>query len=1053
MKAVRKVATPEGAKFYGMPIGSPILPAVEHAKNLAAGLAGLLPPKGGLDAIRTSTGMKIHETSLTGKSTFSIPGTDGLVTYAVPTGSTVIRSKDSPEMVYVRVPGGEIHVFNTEGEIDLGSGLTKVLTAKFGPDFSPTNQYTIEHLTATVPEPVAAVAVDLTSAATGAKAVDAKGHTIFVKNADGSWKHDSFGVDVSATDLQHALDSGELTIQAPEPAKIPETKVPEPVKTPEPVTAPDLSKIPLTLATQMHDMSPMAQQKIAADQDPQNVLTDYLVAGDDVWRADVFGNIDSLDPDGVPTGFMGNRASLKETHSGLVEIKHHFNAGKNRPYGFPQKIEWVHGETVASFGYQHSLTFYKQNRKTGQWHNITGGGVNEFQGWTSQHGLTLSELQAQAKTKKSTPTFWLPETGEKKNWTQYNAELIPESANAPAMQAPAVPTPAVPAPAVPAPEPKKIPETKSPATDVSTYGKGDTIAKYGHLREMGTGTTLSTSYGTLTKNASGGWARDSGNLVSPGILADHVISGDLKFESHPKGSPDEMVDLLNVPGLPGTKKSDVTAAIAALEAHSGFQISYGFKSIPDNPLADKVTQDAVKVAAMQAFPGLKPKPAFVAYLKSKNGIEAPVVSAPVSAADTIHFGALVPEAKSIQGMNGGDFTVSDVTEAISILEAFNGKAFKAELNKKGNALGILNPNDLVGFDKDKTVVKEKFLLLLQQKLLAGSDAPTLNMPVNPLEGLKVSEMGVGDTMISTTGSVWSKNADGSWSPDYNANVHTSAVDIQKSLDHHFFTEHVKAPDVPAVWDGTTATTAPEGTMLFKAGSGDVYTKTSNTLWAHVHNGNAYGMSSSSSLQQGLTDGSLTVDAAPAATPDPDAKTAAHLDAAELGSTITSTDGVTFTKDTPTMWSHPNSGGAADWTSAEVLVTYGPFSHIQPPEPESPNPLEGMKISDMSVGDILTGHAGTVWTKQPGGEGWSDGKGIFNSNEFMQQSLDLSVFAEYAKAPVSVNNVEAMPQFVVGQEFHNTSDLAGLPTGTVLIYPYSTSGTAGTYTKTAEGKYH
>ena len=1304
---VRKVRTPEGAKFYGLPIGSPIAAAVVHAKNLEAGLHGVLAPQGGLETVRTPTGLKIHETSLTGKSTFTLGTGDSEVTYAVPTGSTVIRSVANPEMVYVRTPDGDIHVFNEEGEIDLGAGLTKVLTAKFGPDFIASDQYTVEHMAAKAPEPVTAPSGTLADAAPGSTAVDVKGHTIFVKNSDGSWKHDSFGVTVSAADLQHALNTSELKIvppgeqvtvekptigsaasttifsiadadlsvdvfikampgstgsakvggvqveftkqsdgswtasemggtfaslyvsqhmrhdrdQAvssapPAPIKTPfdptpsglknrpvgttvtppgetffwektsdtawskkdkasgatlatgsylgeidkalyvsGTTINEPgstkdaapeVKAPADVFEPDLSKIPLSLAAQMNDLSAVAQQKIVADQDPPNVMMNYLVSDDDVWHTDPYGNTSLIDSDGSTFPTVGGLDAVKKIHPDFVEIKRHPMAGKNRPYGFPQKVEWVHGEAFASFGYQHSLTFYKQNRKTGLWNKIDSGGVNEFQGWTSKDGLTLSELQAQAKTKGSNPTFWFPETGEKKNWTLYTADL-------------GIKAPEVKAPEVKAPAEKKIPETKAPATDVSAYGTGDTIAKYGHLREMAPGTTVNVHAGSYEagkgwsaeKTADGIWKDQQGYVQPPGDLANEIIDGTLFFVSHPKGSPDEQVTL--VPEYATFKKSDVISAIAALEAHTGFQISYGFKAIPDNPLADKATQDAVKAEAMQEFPDLKPKPAFVAYLKSKNGIVAPQAPAApdTTAGSTIHFGAKVPEAKSIQGMNGGDFTVADVTEAIAILEAFKGKAFKSELNKKGNALGILNPNDLVGFDKDKTVVKEKFILLLQQKLLAGYDVPapqaiepekvpetkapepvvpntsvdvygapigtilfgstgitytkttnggswsrtnsnglptgTVNndyvqaaldngdispsdpeavssdtedvpLVISQLDALfpgavivnqdgehltkvdtswwkvessgeqehtayiaenygdvtlvsegtppavpaaalvesspQVADMGVGDTMQSPGGVVYTKqDGEGDWiEPE--GGVYSSDY-AQVLLDDEWFTNPQPASESVAVWNGKKAKEAAVGQTAVDT-SGTVITKTGEDEWSS-------GFSKFDNLWVQGEINAHTITAPPAAsesTPDPDAKTSDDLNAAEIGSTVTSTEGVTFQKESATTWAsedHLGNPASTGWFSDTVVHAYGPFSHINPPEPEQVNPLAGMKTFDMSTGDVLIGHAGTTWTKQPDNM-WSDGKGNTNTNVFMNEALADGIFESYIKAP-------------------------------------------------------
>jgi hypothetical protein len=72
----------------------------------------------------------------------------------------------------------------------------------------------------------------------------------------------------------------------------------------------------------------------------------------------------------------------------------------------------------------------------------------------------------------------------------------------------------------------------------------------------------------------------------------------------------------------------------------------------------------------------------------------------------------------VQGFDGGEFLAEDIIEAIDILEGFSGKLFKAELNKKDNPLGLLDPNKVVKSDKDKTVTKQNFIEMLKDKLAA-----------------------------------------------------------------------------------------------------------------------------------------------------------------------------------------------------------------------------------------------------------------------------------------------------------------------------------------------
>src|SRR5690606_25416706 len=83
-------------------------------------------------------------------------------------------------------------------------------------------------------------------------------------------------------------------------------------------------------------------------------------------------------------------------------------------------------------------------------------------------------------------------------------------------------------------------------------------------------------------------------------------------------------------------------------------------------------------------------------------------------------GAADPKRTGVQGMSGGQYTRAEVEDAIRILEEFQGKAFKAELNKRGNRLGELDPSSIVGIHKDKTVAKGLFIDHLRSALDSGT---------------------------------------------------------------------------------------------------------------------------------------------------------------------------------------------------------------------------------------------------------------------------------------------------------------------------------------------
>lgn len=209
--------------------------------------------------------------------------------------------------------------------------------------------------------------------------------------------------------------------------------------------------------------------------------------------------------------------------------------------------------------------------------------------------------------------------------------------------------------------------------------------------------------------------------LNDGIPATYIGMGQIPSEDV---LADWEKELLEVPYGPLGKftKPEIVEAINSLETHTGFQISYGLKAVPDNKITK--SQATIKELAQKEFPELKPKPAFVAYLKKYGSIkEAKTLK--VGQTKVYKIGAETPKKTGVQGWDGGDFTAEDIQDAINILENFQGKNFKSELNKKGNALGKLDPNPIVGFNKDKTVTKQK--LIDHLKGVLGDDDPVADI--------------------------------------------------------------------------------------------------------------------------------------------------------------------------------------------------------------------------------------------------------------------------------------------------------------------------------------
>ncbi len=277
-----------------------------------------------------------------------------------------------------------------------------------------------------------------------------------------------------------------------------------------------------------------------------------------------------------------------------------------------------------------------------------------------------------------------------------------------------------------------IPETNAPdadAPDVPDFGykDGDPIEKMAHVNAFPEGFELAMWDGdewhSVFKQADGTWKSEPGSkwedlTFHPGDMGDAIKNNSLSYVG-PEEQESTDLDTQLWQGAPAMSKAQISDAVKSLEAHTSFHVSYGLKGLPDgHPLKDSDNQESLKVAALNKYPDLKAKPAVVKYLKDAAGIQdKDEINEPDDAnAPKISIGSKDPKSTGVQGMDGGEFTQKEIQDAIDILEAFKGKNFKSELNKKGNALGTLNPNNIVGFDKDKTVTKQKLLDLLKTKL-------------------------------------------------------------------------------------------------------------------------------------------------------------------------------------------------------------------------------------------------------------------------------------------------------------------------------------------------
>lgn len=402
--------------------------------------------------------------------------------------------------------------------------------------------------------------------------------------------------------------------------------------------------------------------------------------------------------------------------------------------------------------------------------------------------------------------------GEKKNYVKTSQGLIlapsgvaypmsnfKSSANSKSLVIESLPDEAPAAPEAP---------NVSTVADPNGYHSGDKITMLGHLTDMPEGSKISAGTGqhkvVLTKNANGSWEDENKYEISFASIGSDIKHGNIHFESSPEAAypTSDTPEVTFEPGGQAYSTKDLKEALDALEAHPSSQVAYGLKAVKDGPLGEtnnKADQTHIVSLAQDKFPDLKPKPALIALLKQKLGmstVDKEKKTTAVVDAPKIHFGDAEPK-KSNFGLSGGDFTHEEIQNAIDTMEKFQGKNYLADLKNKGNPIGYLNDNALVGADKDKTVKKQKMIDLLKEKLgdsqslqalkdkLSEAPGGDTNPPGeladwelellspskpdhtigSPLDQSKVDGYDVG-TQISTSGStLYTKQEDGSWLSD------------------------------------------------------------------------------------------------------------------------------------------------------------------------------------------------------------------------------------------------------------------------------------------------
>jgi hypothetical protein len=221
---VRKVASLEGSKYYGLPIGAPITAdlvdklkaekgdapkgALTSEKNPNKGsfspkatqqlTGGGEKPKSGSTTV--SQKIKVGKPTLTGPSKFKV----GANLYSAPNGSKLIHPASNPDMAYVYTPDAKVYAFNDAGQIEVPEPLNGLLAQKFAGDLTNDPNYDEADFDAQ------AASYDMSNLKVGAVLNDKNGEAQFTKQEDGTFKHNALGAVVQEQDIQPLFDNGEL---------------------------------------------------------------------------------------------------------------------------------------------------------------------------------------------------------------------------------------------------------------------------------------------------------------------------------------------------------------------------------------------------------------------------------------------------------------------------------------------------------------------------------------------------------------------------------------------------------------------------------------------------------------------------------------------------------------------------------------------------------------------------------------------------------------------------------------------------------------------------
>jgi len=840
-KSVRKVRTLEGSKFYGLPIGAPITQDIIDAKKAEASAGGKTPPKNaltssikpnigganpftkingagsagahnnfqggkqaGLDPLNPGAAPKapkpakpvpdfdlqLKKSTLVGPLTFKV----GEATYNAPEGSKLIKANVGADLTYVLTPDNKIHALVQSGEVEIPKNLAAALVAKFKGDFKGDDKYSVEEFDS---EPSTN---DLKAFQVGSKLVSDE--SSFTKQDDGSWIEDQFGIVLEDSDLQEQVDTGEL----------------------QPI-------LPAEQIAEDIDFASMsaAEAKTELENLPEGTL---LKLGDIIWEkndSDSWTNLTS-DEEKAPTSSNGALATLRKKLS--VPTPEEAQTLQEQQQNKKDAAEAQKAEKQAAAAAKEAEKAQKK--------------ADEEK--AAQAEIAQKAKEAEKAQKKAADENAMIPDGEDKaeplaDWEKELLGITPDNDNAPMDE----------------PAPKAVED----------YEVGDKIASQEVLDALPDGTHIAVLGDPNVKKSNGVWVsqtypgltfeekdfESSFELGSATIqekavpplepeveqsaeeLLDYLLQDEPVKQPEAPEVPDAPVKVPSVEDLSKNSALDVKIgdydvvgseakeALDALEAHSGFQVKYGFNSLPEGHLfKDATFRDVLVAEAKAAFPDEKPKVAVVKMLKQKLGIDIPPTVADVIPEDAVSV--------QLGGPNGESYPETVIAHAIEAMKASPSVQVKSILAKAGNPLAKQDQHSLIGFIKDKKVQKQTYIDFLEAKLASAKKsetpddaAPEVNedFELSKADTEYWTSLPVGTKSTAPSGkSSYTKQEDGLWKSAKTSTTFDDADMVAYAQNHT-----VTAPETAKpVWEdpsqapfwtsqklGTKAT-SPEGDITF-----------------------------------------------------------------------------------------------------------------------------------------------------------------------------------------------------------------------------------------------